>query len=91
LPGAAAAARRCPERRHHGDIRIYAPPERRTHALSVFYTVTIGSAALAPPLSGYVGELLGVPLAIVVIALMTLATVPLAFGLLEGQRAERAA
>jgi hypothetical protein len=38
-----------------------------------------------------VGDLLGVPLAIVVIALMTLATVPLAFGLLEGQRAERAA
>ena len=75
----------------YGSVPSYAPPERRTHALSVFYTVTIGSAALAPPLSGYVGDLLGVPLAIVVIALMTLATVPLAFGLLEGQRAERAA
>jgi FSR family fosmidomycin resistance protein-like MFS transporter len=75
----------------YGSVPSYAPPERRTHALSVFYTITIGSAALAPPLSGYVGDLLGIPLAIVVIAVMTLATVPLAFGLLEGQRAERAA
>ena len=69
----------------------YAPPERRTHALGVFYTVTIGSAALAPPLSGLVGDLIGVPGAIVAIALLTLATIPLAFGLAEGRPAPRAA
>jgi hypothetical protein len=29
----------------YGSVPNYAKPERRTHALSVFYTVTIGSAA----------------------------------------------
>src|SRR5262245_15856891 len=75
----------------YGSVPSYAPPERRTHALSVFYTVTIGSAALAPPLSGLVGDLVGVPGAIVAIAVLTLATIPLAFGLAEGPSAQRAA
>jgi MFS family permease len=75
----------------YGSVPSYAPPERRTHALSVFYTVTIGSAALAPPFSGFVGDLLGVPAAIVAIALLTLATIPLAFGLAQARPAERAA
>jgi MFS transporter, FSR family, fosmidomycin resistance protein len=66
----------------YGSVPSYAPPERRTHALSVFYTVTIGSAALAPPLSG---------LAVGAIALLTLATIPLAFGLAEGRPAPGAA
>jgi FSR family fosmidomycin resistance protein-like MFS transporter len=75
----------------YGSVPSYAPPERRTHALSVFYTLTIGSAALAPPLSGFAGDMIGIPAAIVAIALLTLATVPLTFGLAEGRRAERAA
>jgi MFS family permease len=75
----------------YGSVPSYAPPERRTHALSVFYTVTIGSAALAPPFSGFMGDLLGIPAAIVAIALLTLATIPLAFGLAQGRPAERAA
>jgi MFS transporter, FSR family, fosmidomycin resistance protein len=75
----------------YGAVPSFALPERRTHALSVFYTVTIGSAALAPPFSGFVGDLIGIPAAIVAIALLTLATVPLAFGLAEGRPARRAA
>jgi MFS family permease len=75
----------------YGSVPSYAPPERRTHALSVFYTLTIGSAALAPPVSGLVGDLVGVPTAIVAIALLTLATVPLAFGLAEARPAPRTA
>ncbi|HEY1245229.1 MAG TPA: MFS transporter [Hyphomicrobiaceae bacterium] len=75
----------------YGSVPSYAPPERRTHALSVFYTVTIGSAAIAPPFSGFMGDLLGIPAAIVAIALLTLATIPLAFGLAQGRPAERAA
>jgi len=71
-------------------VPSYAPPERRTHALSVFYTVTIGSAALAPPLSGLLGDLVGIPTAIITIALLTLATTPLAFGLVRGPSALRA-
>ena len=65
----------------YGSVPNYAKPERRTHALSVFYTVTIGSAALSPPLSGAIGDLIGVPDAIMVVSLMTLVNIPLAFEL----------
>ena len=74
----------------YGSVPSHAPPERRTHALSVFYTVTIGSAALAPPVSGLHGDLVGVPAADITIALLTLAPIPLAFGLVGGPSALRA-
>jgi MFS family permease len=67
----------------YGSVPTYVAPERRTHALSVFYTVTIGSAALAPPFSGLAGDVLGVANAIVVVALLTLMTIPPAFWLAE--------
>jgi MFS family permease len=67
----------------YGSVPGYVAPERRAHALSVFYTVTIGTAALAPPLSGLLGDLMGVPGAIVAIAVLTLATIPPAFWLSE--------
>ncbi|MGB8513209.1 MAG: MFS transporter, partial [Pseudolabrys sp.] len=63
----------------YGSVPNYAKPERRTHALSVFYTITIGSAALSPPLSGLAGDLIGIPGAIIVVSLLTLANIPLAF------------
>jgi MFS family permease len=65
----------------YGSVPNYATPERRTHALSVFYTVTIGSAALAPPVSGVVGDLIGVPSAIMVVSFMMLVNIPLALAL----------
>jgi MFS transporter, FSR family, fosmidomycin resistance protein len=65
----------------YGSVPNYAKPERRTHALSIFYTVTIGSAAVSPPLSGAIGDLIGVPSAIMVVSLMTLANIPLALAL----------
>jgi predicted MFS family arabinose efflux permease len=61
-------------------------PERRTHALSVFYTVTIGTAALAPPFSGLLGDVVGIPVAIVAIGVLTLLTIPLAFWLGDERR-----
>ena len=60
-------------------------PERRTHALNVFYTLTIGSSALSPPLSGLVGDLIEISGAVIVVAMLTLATVPLAFALRKGK------
>jgi MFS family permease len=65
----------------YGSVPAYVAPERRTHALSVFYTVTIGTAALAPPFSGLLGDVVGIPGAIVAIGLLTLLTIPLAFWL----------
>jgi MFS family permease len=70
----------------YGSVPSYAPPERRTHALSVFYTLSIGSAALAPPLSGLVADLVGIPNGVLVVALLTFATIPLAF-FLKGESA----
>jgi FSR family fosmidomycin resistance protein-like MFS transporter len=63
----------------YGSVPTHVSPERRTHALSVFYTVTIGSAALAPPFSGFVGDLIGIPAAIMAVAVLTVMTIPLAF------------
>src|SRR5262245_12949583 len=63
----------------YGSVPAHVAPQRRTHALSVFYTVTIGSAALAPPFSGLVGDLVGIPAAIMAVAVLTVMTIPLAF------------
>jgi FSR family fosmidomycin resistance protein-like MFS transporter len=71
----------------YGSVPDYAAPERRTHALSVFYTLTIGSAAVSPPLSGLLGDLIGISGAVIVVAVLTLASVPLAFALGKGKGA----
>ena len=68
----------------YGSVPSYAAPEKRTHALSVFYTATIGSAAISPPLSGLLGDLVGIFNAIVVVVILTLLTVPVA-GLLRNR------
>jgi len=65
----------------------YAAPDRRTHALSVFYTLAIGAAAVSPPLSGLLGDLIGISNAVIVVAVLTVATVPLAFALRKGKGA----
>jgi len=62
----------------YGSVPNYAAPERRAHALSVFYTVALGSAALAPPLSGLAGDLIGVPGAVGIVSALTMATIPVA-------------
>ena len=71
----------------YGSVPNYVAPERRTHALSAFYTVTIGSAAVAPAAGGLVGDLIGIPGTVVVVSALTLATVPLAFLLKDPRRA----
>ena len=63
----------------YGSVPNYAAPERRTHALSVFYTITIGAAAVAPPAGGLIGDLIGIPSTVVVVSVLTLATIPLRF------------
>jgi len=62
----------------YGSVPSYAAPEKRTHALSVFYTATIGSAAVSPPLSGLLGDLVGISNAVVVVFVLTLLTIPIA-------------
>jgi dipeptide/tripeptide permease len=61
----------------YGSVPLMVAPEKRTRAFSVFYTGTIGSGAIAPILYGLIGDALSVPAALVVVAALVLATLPL--------------
>jgi predicted MFS family arabinose efflux permease len=52
-------------------------PERRTRAFGIFYTGTIGAGAVSPALYGVLGDAVGVPSALVVVAAMVLLTLPI--------------
>jgi FSR family fosmidomycin resistance protein-like MFS transporter len=62
----------------YGSVPSLVAPERRTRALSIFYTGTIGSGAIAPTLYGVVGDAFGVWKALTLVAVMVLLTLPLA-------------
>jgi MFS transporter, FSR family, fosmidomycin resistance protein len=62
----------------YGSVPDLVVPDWRTRALSIFYTGTIGSGALAPVLFGRVGDALGVSHALILVALVVLFTLPLA-------------
>ena len=61
----------------YGSVPDLVAPERRARAFSVFYTGTIGSGALAPVLYGVIGDALGVPTALKIVAAIVLLTLPL--------------
>jgi FSR family fosmidomycin resistance protein-like MFS transporter len=63
----------------YGSVPDLVPPEKRTRAFSIFYTVTLAFLAAAPPASGFVGDLIGIHGAVIVVAVLTAATLPLAF------------
>jgi MFS family permease len=65
----------------YGSVPALVTPERRAHAFSVFYTATIGSGAAAPALYGIIGDALGVPNALLVVAGIVLLTLPLSLAL----------
>ncbi len=61
----------------YGSVPDLVAPQWRTRALSIFYTGTIGSGAIAPVLFGRVGDALGVWHALVLVAAFVLLTLPL--------------
>jgi MFS family permease len=65
----------------YGSVPVLVAPERRARAFSIFYTGTIGTGATAPMLYGLLGDRIGVNAALVTVAAVVLATVPLAFAL----------
>jgi MFS transporter, FSR family, fosmidomycin resistance protein len=65
----------------YGSVPALVAPEKRARAFGIFYTGTIGAGATAPILYGLVGDLLGVPATLAVLAAMVLVTVPLALAL----------
>ena len=72
----------------YGSVPDLVTPARRTHALGIFYTGTIGSGAIAPIVFGRAGDLLGVTHTLMLVALVALLTLPLA-ALLRPAFAER--
>ncbi len=63
----------------YGSVPDLVEPQWRTRALSIFYTGTIGSGAIAPVLFGRLGDLLGIWPALTLVALFVLLTLPLAW------------
>jgi MFS transporter, FSR family, fosmidomycin resistance protein len=61
----------------YGSVPDLVAPQRRTRALSIFYTGTIGSGAIAPVLFGRVGDAVGVLHALMLVAGFVLITLPL--------------
>ena len=63
----------------YGSVPVVVTPEQRTRAFGVFYTGTLGALAVTPAASGFVGDLIGISGALIVVAVLTFATIPLAF------------
>jgi MFS family permease len=61
----------------YGSVPSLVAPQSRTRALSIFYTGTIGSGAIAPTLYGACGDAFGVTTALVLVAVVVLLTLPL--------------
>ncbi|MCF5230642.1 MULTISPECIES: MFS transporter [unclassified Pseudomonas] len=68
----------------YGAVPDLAAAGKREQAFAVFYTGTIGGGALAPVVFGGVGDALGVPVAVMVLAGMLLVTLPLAWVVQRG-------
>ena len=52
-------------------------PERRARAYGLYYTLAIGASAAAPAIYGLIGDAVGVPATLTIVALVVLATIPL--------------
>src|SRR5262249_13507351 len=63
----------------YGSVPQFAAPAARDRAFSWFYTGTLGAGALAPMASGFVGDVMGVPAAVIILAACVLLTLPLSF------------
>jgi len=74
----------------YGSVPLLVAPQARTHAYSIFYTGSIGSGAVAPIFYGLIGDAIGVPHALVVIAAIVLVTLPLVL-VLKGRLAAASA
>ena len=70
----------------YGTVPELVPPQMRSRAFGVFYTVTIGAGAISPLVYGFAGDRLGVPNTIALIACSVLMVLPLTLGLKKAFR-----
>ena len=60
----------------YGSVPELVDPAKRQRAFGIFYTGTIGAGAVSPALYGLLGDALGVPQALMVVAAVVLLTLP---------------
>jgi MFS family permease len=65
----------------YGSVADLVLPERRSRAYGLYYSLTVGSSALAPAVYGAVGDLVGVPATLGIVAAVVLTTLPLSLAL----------
>ena len=61
----------------YGSVPDLVEPARRQRAFSIFYTGTIGAGAVSPAIYGVLGDAVGVPTALTVVAAIVLLTLPI--------------
>jgi MFS family permease len=72
----------------YGSVPRFILPAERDRSFGIFYTGTLGAGALAPTLSGLVGDLIGLDKAVMLAGALALVTLPLAFLLRRHMRAQ---
>jgi MFS transporter, FSR family, fosmidomycin resistance protein len=75
----------------YGSVPNLVEPSRHSRAFGVFYTGTIGAGAVSPVIYGLLGDAVGVPTTLVVVASIVLLTLPLTVALRPALLATRAA
>lgn len=70
----------------YGSVADLAAPGSRSRAYGLFYTLYLGSGALAPSVAGIVADLVGLRSVLVLMVLVILLAIPLAFALGEFYR-----
>ncbi len=65
----------------YGSVPDLVAPARRQRAFGIFYTGTIGAGAISPALYGLLGDAVGVPSALIVVAAAVLLTLPITLAL----------
>jgi len=63
----------------YGSVPDVVEPARRQRAFGIFYTGTIGAGAISPAIYGVLGDAVGVPTALVVVAAVVLLTLPITY------------
>src|SRR6476620_3548296 len=61
----------------YGSVPALVEPQRRQRAFSIFYTGTIGAGAVSPAVYGLLGDAIGVPAALSVVAAVVLIALPI--------------
>jgi MFS family permease len=63
----------------YGSVPALVEPQRRQRAFGIFYTGTIGAGAVSPAVYGVLGDAVGIPTALTVVAAIVLVTLPITF------------